>query len=75
MPVGIGHSLLSYDIAWLFQPYLAFLAVALALSLYSLLEPVARSPRLRALAAFVAAQPALLYGYSLWGMEAYAVAP
>src|SRR5207248_11419245 len=26
MPVGIGHSLFSYDIAWLFQPYLAFLA-------------------------------------------------
>jgi hypothetical protein len=30
-------------------------------------EPIVRSPRLRALVAFLAAQPALLYGYSLWG--------
>src|SRR5205823_14342514 len=67
LPLGIGSKLTGQDAAWLFQPYLAFLAAALALSLYSLLEPVVRSPRLRALAAFVAAQPALLYAYSLWG--------
>ena len=31
MPLGIGHQLLSYDVAWLFQPYLTFLAALLAL--------------------------------------------
>src|SRR5207237_5544436 len=67
LPLGIGSKMTGQDGAWLFQPYLAFLAVALALSLYSLLEPVARSPRLRAIAAYVAAQPALLYAYALWG--------
>ena len=67
MPVGIGHWLLSYDIAWLFQPYLAFLAAMLALTLYAILERLIYRPVLRAAAAFVAAQPAILYGYSLWG--------
>jgi len=67
MPIGIGHSLLSYDIAWLFQPYLAFLAAMLALTLYAILELLIYRPALRAVAAFVAAQPAILYGYSLWG--------
>ena len=67
MPIGIGHSLLSYDIAWLFQPYLAFLAAMLALTLYAILERLIYRPALRAAAAFVAAQPAILYGYSLWG--------
>ena len=68
MPLGIGDELLGNDIAWLFQPYLAFLAAMLALALYA----VARRPdRVAAgcarVAAFVAAQPALLYGYALWG--------
>jgi hypothetical protein len=67
MPVGIGHQLLGYDIAWLFQPYLAFLAAMLGLTLYAILERLIARPALRALAAFVAAQPAILYGYSLWG--------
>jgi len=67
MPLGIGHQLLSYDIAWLFQPYLAFLAAMLGLSLYAVLERVIEPRGLRAAAAFLAAQPALLYGYGLWG--------
>ena len=37
MPLGIGHQLLSYDLAWLYQPYLTFLAALLALTLYSVL--------------------------------------
>ena len=68
MPLGIGHQLLAYDLAWLYQPYLAFLAALLALTLYSVLgagDP-ARG-RCGPLAAFVAAQPALLFGYALWG--------
>jgi hypothetical protein len=59
--------LLSYDIAWLYQPYLTFLAALLALCLYAVLEGPIPSRGLRALAAAVAAQPALLYGYALWG--------
>ena len=38
-----------------------------ALCVYALVEPLVPSPRLRALIAFLAAQPAVLYGYSLWG--------
>jgi hypothetical protein len=67
MPLGVGHQLLSYDVAWLFQPYLALLAAMLALSLYAILGRLVASPSLRALAASIAAQPALLFGYSLWG--------
>jgi hypothetical protein len=67
MPLGVGHQLLSYDLAWLFQPYLAFLAAMLALALYAILGRLVASPSLRAFAAFVAAQPALLFGYGLWG--------
>jgi hypothetical protein len=67
MPLGIGHELLSYDIAWLYQPYLTFLAAMLALSLYALLEGLIPGRGLRAAAAFIAAQPAILFGYALWG--------
>ena len=67
MPLGIGHALLSYDVAWLYQPYLTFLAAMLALSLYALLEDVIPGRALRGGAAFVAAQPAILFGYALWG--------
>jgi hypothetical protein len=67
MPLGLGHQLLSYDSAWLYQPYLAVLAALLALALYALLGRVIASRPPRALAAFLAAQPAILYGYALWG--------
>jgi hypothetical protein len=67
MPLGIGHQLLAYDSAWLYQPYLAFLAALLALALYAVLGRVVASAPLRALGAFLAAQPAILYGYALWG--------
>jgi hypothetical protein len=67
MPLGLGHQLLSYDVAWLYQPYLAVLAALLALALYAVLERVIESQPMRALAAFVAAQPAILFGYALWG--------
>ena len=67
MPIGIGHALTGYDLAWIFQPYIAFLAAMLALSLYALLGSLVPLRPLRAFAAFVAAQPAILFGYSLWG--------
>ena len=67
LPLGIGASLVGQDAAWVFQPYLAFLAGLLGLSLYRLAGLVLVARRARAVAAFLAAQAALLYGYSLWG--------
>ncbi len=67
MLLGVGHGLTGIDPAWIIQPYFACCAAALALGVYALVEPLVPSPRLRALVAFLAAQPALLYGYSLWG--------
>jgi hypothetical protein len=67
MPLGIGHQLLAYDIAWLYQPYLAFMAALLALTLYALLDRLVEARWLRAVFAIVAAQAAVLYGYVLWG--------
>jgi hypothetical protein len=67
MPLGIGHKLLGADTAWLWQPYLCFLAAMVAVGLYVLVEPLVHSRPLRAFAATVAACAALLYGYALWG--------
>jgi hypothetical protein len=67
MLLGVGHGLTGIDPAWIIQPYFACCAAALALGVYALIGPLVSSQRLRALVAFIAAQPALLYGYSLWG--------
>jgi hypothetical protein len=67
LPLGIGARVVGQDTAWVFQPYLAFLAALLGLALYRLSGLVLVSRPARAVAAFLAAQAALLYGYSLWG--------
>jgi hypothetical protein len=67
MLLGVGHGLTGIDSAWIFQPYLACCGAAVALGVYALAQPLIESPRLCALVAFLGAQPALLYGYSLWG--------
>jgi hypothetical protein len=67
LPWGIGHQIVGQDVAWVFQPYLAFLGSMLALSLWPLAASLVRSRPLRALVVFIAAQSALIYGYSLWG--------
>lgn len=64
---AVGHALTGIDAVWLLQPYMAMCGAAIGLGVYALVEPVIESPRIRAPIAFVAAQPALLYGYSLWG--------
>src|SRR3954454_11945911 len=66
LPLGVGAKLVGTDAAWLFQPYIAWVAAILASALYGLVDGVIRSPRLRAVAVFVAAQPALLYAYAMW---------
>ncbi len=67
LPLGLGHKLTGQDIAWLFQPYMAFMAAMLALTLYWLASRALGSRAFAALCAFAAAQAATLYGYSLWG--------
>jgi hypothetical protein len=67
MLVGVGHWITGIDAAWIFQPYLAVCASALALCCYELLAPVVESAWLRAFAGFIAAQSALLFGYAAWG--------
>jgi hypothetical protein len=67
VPWGVGAAVTGQDLAWVFQPYEALLAALLALCLVAIAAPAVSSPRLRAVAALVAAQAALLVGYSLWG--------
>jgi hypothetical protein len=67
VPLAIAHSLIGQDTAWLFQPLMAFYGAMIALTLYAVAAPMVRSGRSRALVAFIASQPALLFGYSLWG--------
>lgn len=67
LPLGVGHTIVGIDNAWLIQPYLALLGVGLALVLWTLASRAVEDRRLRFLVAFVASQPALLFGYYLWG--------
>lgn len=67
IPLGSAQKLVGGDLAWVFQPYVSFLAAMLTLSLWQILGGVLRRPGPRAFATFIAAQPALLIGYSLWG--------
>ena len=66
LPMGIGHDIVR-DALWLYQPAMAVMAAMLALGLYALAGHVVETRWLRALAAVVGAQSALLYGYALWG--------
>jgi hypothetical protein len=66
LPLGIGAELTGQDVAWVYQPYLAFLAALLALGLYGLAGRFLSDRRARAAAAVLCAQPALLYAYGLW---------
>lgn len=66
-PLGIGHILTGTDSAWLIQPYISFAAGLLGLGLFGLLDGLIPSRAIRAFVAFIAAQPALLFGYALWG--------
>ena len=67
VPLGVGAALVGEDVAWVIQPYMALWAALLALALWRLAGGLVEDARARAAVAFVAAQPALLYGYYLWG--------
>ena len=55
------------DVAWVFQPFLACIGAALALTLVGLLQGVVESPWRRAAVAALAAQPALVYSFAMQG--------
>ena len=75
-PLGAVASMVHVDAAWLLQPYLAFLAAVLALTIYHLLGRSVANAALRTGLSVVAATPALLLGYSLWGgVKELALAP
>lgn len=61
--LGALSNLTPIDLSWLYQPFLAFVAAMSALSLYSLLGRVLEQRALRALGAFIAAQPNILIAY------------
>jgi hypothetical protein len=65
--LGAIAALIHTDVAWCYQGYHAFAAAMGALAIYSLLGRVSTSGPLRALGAFVAIQPNLLYAYALEG--------
>jgi len=67
LPLGVGRALVGQDVAWVVQPYMAYMGALLALGAWAITEPLVKSPWLRALAAFLGAQSALLFGYYLWG--------
>jgi hypothetical protein len=67
LPFGVAQKLTGGDLAWVFQPYLTFLAAMLSLCLWQVAGAVLERPPARAFVAFIAAQPALLFGYALWG--------
>jgi hypothetical protein len=67
VPLEAARPLTGSESAWLWQPYHAFMLAVLAASLWALAAPLVRDHRLRALAVFLASQPALLYAYALQG--------
>ena len=67
LPLGVGRELVGEDVAWVFQPYLAYLAALLALGFSELVRPLVAAQRPRAVVALLAPLAALLYGYTMWG--------
>jgi len=65
--LGAVRPLVFTDVAWLFQPFLAFIVAMLALTLVGLVRGVVGSGWRVAAVAAVAAQPALVYAYALQG--------
>jgi hypothetical protein len=65
--LGVSAPLGLVSTAWLYQPFLAVLAVVGALAVAALVGPWLEGARRRALVVFLAAQPALVVGFALQG--------
>jgi hypothetical protein len=69
LPLGLGGKLLGTDIAWLTNPWMAYMAALLGMALHRVARRAlpGAPPWQPVLIAVLAAQPALLYAYYLWG--------
>jgi hypothetical protein len=65
--LGAVRPLVGMDLAWVWQPYMSLLMAAAVVSLYQLLAEVIEVRPARAVIAFLAIQPALVYGFALQG--------
>jgi hypothetical protein len=63
--LGAVRPLIGQDTAWVFQPYLAVILALGALTLYELMSGLVASRAMRAVCAFVAAQPFIYYAFYL----------
>src|SRR4051794_13356053 len=59
--LGAVRPLVGQDVAWVFQPYLALLAVFTSLAIFAILERAVAQRWLVAIAAFLAAQTGIVY--------------
>src|SRR4051794_14320012 len=64
---GVTAPLGVLDLAWLYQPFLSFLALASALGMGAIAAPMLRRGWQVAVAVFVAGQPALVVAFALQG--------
>jgi hypothetical protein len=64
--LGVGSDLTGQDVAWLFQPTIAFFGAMLALAIYAATADLIASRAFRAVVALLASQPALLFAYAFW---------
>ncbi|HEX4365142.1 MAG TPA: hypothetical protein VHZ75_11380 [Solirubrobacteraceae bacterium] len=67
MGLGVAKQVLGTDPMWLFAPFCAYAAAMLAAALYTLTDGIVASARGRVAVAAIAAQPATLYAYTMWG--------
>jgi hypothetical protein len=66
--LGAARGLVGVDVAWVYQPFIAYVLAMLGLSALALARLVVPgSPRWQAFAAFLSAMPALVVGYALQG--------
>lgn len=65
LPLAAVQRLLGGEVAWHFQPYIAVLGALLTLCAWQIAASL--EARGRALVAFLAAVPALVFGYAGWG--------
>lgn len=67
VPFGVLAQILRVDVAWVYQPYIAFLAATITLTAYVVLRRLVASTFMRGVFAVAATCSALLVGYAWWG--------
>lgn len=67
VPFGVVAQILHIDMAWIYQPYIAFLAAMITLTFIVVLRRFVNSPLQRGIFAVGATCSSLLVGYAWWG--------